>query len=161
MPKSALAVYMNDHLGMMTAELELARRMVRENEGSPLAQFLSGYAAEVGSQRQLVEQLLDTLGESESLVTQAAGWLLEKAGRLKPNDSWTEYTELSRVVELEALAMAAYARVHFWDALGMVQSAEIGAITADGCVARAAIAREQLVLVEQHHRQAVRRAICQ
>ena len=48
-----------------------------------------------------------------------AGWLGEKAGRLKLNGRLFEYSPLSRVVELESLTLAGTARQLLWRSLAV------------------------------------------
>jgi hypothetical protein len=51
------------------------------------------------------------LDVAESTVKKAAGWVGEKAGRLKPNDHLVSRSPLSDVLELEALRAGTAARI--------------------------------------------------
>jgi hypothetical protein len=56
----------------------------------------------------------------ESRAKQGAAWFAEKLGRLKLNDSLLAYSDLSRVIELEAMSAVARERIALWDNLDSV-----------------------------------------
>lgn len=149
---SSLVTYLNDHLGLLAGEIELAERMRRENERSPLAEFLDRYVDEVTAQGKILEETLATLGCERSLWKKAAGWLAEKVGRLKPNNSLVGYSPLSRLVELEALLLAAQSRQCLWSTMTGGAVPQIPAFDFDGLQRQA---REQLVEIETHRQAAV------
>ena len=53
-----------------------------------------------------------------------AGWLAEKAGRLKPNGRLIGYSALGRLLELEALSGGVNAKLGLWRALRRTAQAE-------------------------------------
>lgn len=112
-----LSIYLNDHLALMTSEAELIRRCRSENSGTPLATFLDRLVPEVERQHSVARDVLQRAGGSVSTLKQAGGWIAEKLGRLKLNDSLTEYSPLSRLIELEGLSLAATMRVMLWENL--------------------------------------------
>lgn len=119
-----LTVYMQDHLALMTGETELIARTLRENAGGPLGEFLDRLAADQRNQRAVAEQILKRLGTGPSRVKQGLAWLTEKVGRLKLNGTLTEYSPLSRQLELEALAATALDRLAMWETLDAVFRAD-------------------------------------
>ena len=117
MSEKSLASYLTDHAAMITAEVELAQRMARENKDIPLGEVLATYLEELQRQRSIVRGMIAAIGADSNPIKEAAGWLVEKIGRFKPNDGGTRYTHLSQVVELEGLIMLATARLSMWETL--------------------------------------------
>lgn len=112
-----LRIYLDDHLALLTGEIELAERCRSENQKEPFASFLADLIAAVARQRTLAAEALSRLGGSESKLKQSAAWLSEKLGRLKFNDSLVTYSPLARVLELEGLSLTAMERIALWETL--------------------------------------------
>lgn len=113
-----LHIYLDDHLALMVAEIELANRCRKSNLGTPIGELLQQIVNEVNNQKSIVKEIIYRIGGKEgveSKLKQSAAWFAEKLGRFKLNDSLLKYSELSRVIELEALAAAAQGRIGFWD----------------------------------------------
>ena len=113
-----LRIYLDDHLAMMVAEIELVGRCRSSNRDSPLGEFLQQLEMEVKAQKSIARDVIHRIGSKEgveSKVKQGAAWFAEKLGRFKLNDSLLSYSDLSRVVELETLAVAAQERISLWD----------------------------------------------
>ena len=99
-----VATYLNDHLAAATAGVELIRRAAG-NHGGERGAELSRLADEIAEDREALRDLMKRLDVAESSVKKAAGWLGEKAGRLKPND----HLDVSRAQAEEAAAVLARA----------------------------------------------------
>jgi hypothetical protein len=112
-----LATYLNDHLAGSTSGLELVRRAASENKDNDLGAFLSGLTKEIEHDRETLKELMAALGVGEDRLKVAAGWLLEKIGRLKPNAQLTGYSPLSPLVELEGLELGIQGKLAMWRAL--------------------------------------------
>ena len=113
-----LRIYLDDHLALMVGEIQLIRRCRRSNRGTPLGDFLLQLENDVEAQKSIANDIHHCFGGKlnvEGKAKQIAAWLAEKFGRLKLNDSFLRYSELSRVVELETLAAAAQERIAVWD----------------------------------------------
>ena len=113
-----LAIYLNDHLTGAAVGVELARRLRASNEGE--AEFgapLATICAEIEADRETLERLMDQLGVRRDRLKPAAGWLGEKLGRLKLNGQLRGYSPLSRVVELEGLAIGVAGKLQLWRTL--------------------------------------------
>lgn len=117
MSSSALHIYLDDHLAMISGELELVKRVASENKASELGRFLDGYYSLLSQQQELVKSSMQAQGKGPSPVKQMLSWVTEKIGRLKPNDALAGYTDLARVLELEVLISAARARLLLWETL--------------------------------------------
>lgn len=117
MSQEALLIYMDDHLAMMTGEIELAQRMASENDETELGRFLLSYGESVSEQQSQLRSIMYEGGKKPSPLKQTVTWLTEKIGRLKPNDSLCGYTDLARVLELEMLIAGAQLRIRLWETL--------------------------------------------
>jgi hypothetical protein len=112
-----LAIYLNDHLAASTAARELARRAAGSNRGSEYGPFLERLAAEIDEDRESLFEIMRALGVGVDRLKVVAGWGGEKLGRLKLNGRLLGYSPLSRVVELEALALGVNGKLGLWRAL--------------------------------------------
>jgi hypothetical protein len=113
-----LAIYLNDHLAGATLGVELTLRAARENTGSELGVFLREVLLpEIREDRQTLERLMGWLGIARSRPKVAAAWAAEKVGRLKLNGELTRYSPLSRLLELEGLAVGIEGKRALWLAL--------------------------------------------
>jgi hypothetical protein len=121
---SPLHIYLQDHLAGSTFGLELVQRCRRNNEGTQFAEPLAKLAAEIGEDRQILQDVMRDVGAAASRAKVAAGWTLEKLRRLKPNGAVFEYTPLARVVELESLAIGIAGKRAMWRALDDLASRE-------------------------------------
>ncbi|TWU05128.1 hypothetical protein CA54_58160 [Symmachiella macrocystis] len=124
MNDTRLNIYLNDHLALMVGEIDVAARCASSNRGTPLGDFLHRLEVEVEAQKSIVSNLIRRVGGTESSVKKGAMWLAEKLGRFKLNDSLLSYSDLSRVIELEALAAAAQERVALWDTMNAVVTSD-------------------------------------
>jgi hypothetical protein len=119
-----LKIYINDHLALLVGEAELTERCHRSNEGGTLGLLLQELSADLHAEQQLLKQMLEKIGGSQSVVKQGMAWLAEKAGRFKLNDALLEYSDLSRLLELETLFVAAQERRSFWENLEAARGAD-------------------------------------
>jgi hypothetical protein len=115
-----LRIYLDDHSALMVGEIELARRCQSSNRRTPLGNFLERLEVEIQAQQSVVRDVMRRVGGTESVIKKGAAWAAEKLGRLKLNDTLITYSKLSRVIELETLAMAAQQRAALWDNLAAV-----------------------------------------
>ena len=152
-----LATYLNDHLGGSTSGLELARRAANENKGTELGDFLSQLAVEIQDDRESLKDIMAALGVGEDRLKVAAGWLLEKAGRLKPNAQLTGYSPLSPLVELEGLVLGINGKLAMWRAL--LQIAGPPPLDAGRLEELAARAEHQIADTERHRLEVSRSAL--
>ncbi len=111
------AIYLEDHHALLVGAEQLARRVLGETKDDELRGFLTGLLPELDDDREAVERLLDTLGRRPSRLKDGGAWLGEKAGRLKLNGNARGYSPLSRLVELEGLALALAGNRALWRAL--------------------------------------------
>jgi hypothetical protein len=155
--RKLLGIYLNDHLAGSTSGAELARRAAGANSGTPLGDDLARLAAEIGEDRESLKAIMASLELGEDRVKVAAGWSAEKLGRLKLNGRLTGYSPLSRVVELEGLALGITGKLALWLALrGLVdEEPRLDAAELDRLRERAERQRDA---VERHRMDATREA---
>jgi hypothetical protein len=139
-----LATYLNDHLAGATAGVELARRARRQNEDTPLGRFLDGLAGEIEEDRETLKAVMDSLEIGTDRLKVAAGWLGEKAGRMKPNNRLFGYSPLSRLIELEALALGVEGKRGLWQTLRNLDDGRLAEFDFDALLERARAQRDAL-----------------
>jgi hypothetical protein len=155
--KKLLGIYLNDHLGGSTAGIELVRRACTANQGSELGRFLAELTMQIESDRRTLQRIMDDLGVRRDHAKVAGGWMLEKAGRLKLNGQLRGYSPLSRLVELEGLALGVTGKLAGWKALRVVAEDEpvLDSAELDRLIERA---EEQQRALEEHRLRALREA---
>ncbi len=112
-----LAVYLNDHLAGAVVGHELAKRAAGSNEGTTYGTFLSELEHEIAEDRASLERIMERFEVKQDKLKATGAWVGEKLGRLKPNAHLTSYSPLSRVVELEALALGVTGKLALWRSL--------------------------------------------
>jgi hypothetical protein len=101
---------------------------------------------------------MERLGIGEDRLKHAAAWAAEKAGRLKLNGSLTSYSPLSRLVELEGLALGVSGKQSMWKVLLELSltEPELAETDLQRLVDRA---QQQLDGLEEHRNRAAREAL--
>ena len=155
-----LHIYLQDHLAGATFGYELVERCRRSNERSEFGPPLAELAGEIAADRRTLTALMGDVGAERSNVKVAAAWLSEKARRLKPNGRLLSYTPLTRVVELESLAIGIAGKRALWRTLEYVAS-QGGELEGYDFAALAERAENQLQRVERLRLQAARLAFAQ
>jgi hypothetical protein len=153
-----LQIYVNDHLALLLGETELAARCHRSNQGGTLGIFLRQLTTDLQVEQSDLRTILHQLNAAESLIKQGLAWLAEKAGRFKLNDALLRYSDLSRLVELETLAVAALEREAFWENLQVTRAADTRLSEID-FKQRQQQARRHGEILRQHRLEAARKAI--
>ena len=112
-----LAVYLNDHLAGATAGVELAKRAASSNEGNTYGTFLQEVQHEIAEDRASLQRLMERLDVKQDRIKTTGAFLGEKLGRLKPNAHLTSYSPLSRMEEIEFIALGVTGKLSLWNAL--------------------------------------------
>lgn len=126
-----LQIYLNDHLAGAVAGVELAKRACSNNEGTEFESFLTRIRQEVDEDKSMLEDVIDRLELKKSVFKQSAGWMAEKAGRLKLNGQVTGYSDLSRLLELEGLTIGVEGKLSMWENLKAVAGTDSRLATFD------------------------------
>jgi hypothetical protein len=119
-----LGIYLNDHLAGAVLGGELARRALGNNREGPLSDFLRSLHGDITEDRETLIRLMDRLGLARNPFKMTLGWASEKVGRLKPNGRFLAYSRLSRLEELEALAVGIEAKRSMWVLLAALEEAD-------------------------------------
>ena len=112
-----LGVYLNDHLAGSAAGLELAEKLRDNNQGTELGNVMAGLHHDIEQDRSALEELMGQLEVARHPVKEAAGWVLERLSRLRLNPALTGSTELTRLMETEALSLGIEGKQAMWLAL--------------------------------------------
>ncbi|MDQ3875541.1 MAG: DUF1990 domain-containing protein [Actinomycetota bacterium] len=142
-----LAIYLNDHLAVLTVGRQLVKRMLGSSKDEAIRSFLEDVRPEIESSEREVERLLRDIGSSPSRLKRGAAWAAERAGLLKLNGSLTGYSPLSRLLELEGLRVVLEAERALWRSLE--RSASALAASEGAFAERARRAERQLERAEE------------
>lgn len=156
-PKERLASYLTDHLAGSVAALDLIEKLRSHNEGTPLATFLAQLGPEIAADQKVLQGLIESVGEPKSVLKQAGGWVAEKLTRVRFDERVTGSADLSRLLELEMLAVGIDAKGALWTALRPLAGAypAVAALDLDRLVDRAQSQRQG---VEEHRVEAATQA---
>jgi hypothetical protein len=153
-----LAIYLNDHLAGSTAGRELVRRAAGSNRDTSYGPFLAELTDQIDDDRETLIRIMRALDVGTDRLKVAGGWGAEKVGRLKPNGRLLSYSPLSRVVELEALALGVTGKLALWRTLEELQPKK-PALKEFDLAQLIARAQQQLEGLEAHRRRAVAEAL--
>jgi hypothetical protein len=118
MEADLLAIYLRDHLAGSRFGLELVSRLHGENRDEPeFEPVLAQLREQIAGDRDALLDVMRRLGVSPDPVKERLAWAAEKAGRLKLNGRLRGYSPLSRLLELESLAMGVLGKRSMWRSL--------------------------------------------
>jgi hypothetical protein len=112
-----LGIYLNDHLAGATGGVELARRAAAARRQESVGDALLRFAADVAADRAALLEIMTTLGVPVRAYKVCAGWIGEKAGRLKLNGRLLGRSPLSSLEELEMMCLGVAGKVAGWRTL--------------------------------------------
>lgn len=152
-----LCTYLNDHLGGASTGVELAKQLQDEVAGTPDAAILGPLAAEITEDRDVLRELIEKLGSTQSPLKQAAGWMAEKVHRLAVSEPVVGDPHLSRLLTAETLSLGVEGKISLWSALREVVPSHpaLAEVDLDALIARG---RDQRHRLETARLGAVRRA---
>ena len=120
-----LGIYLNDHLAGATGGAELARRVARSRGGDPDGGALQRFAAEVVQDRAALLEVMAALGVPVRRYKAWAGWIGEKAGRLKFNGHLLTRSPLSSLEELELMRLGVEGKAAGWRTLRALAETDV------------------------------------
>ena len=152
-----LETYLQDHRAGAETGGDLANRLAEQNAGTPYEPFLVRTAREIEEDTAVLEDVMERCGVDRPALKIAGGKVAERLGRLKPNEQLSDYSPLSRVLELEGLLAGVQGKLALWDALLQIAPADerLDAAQIAACAARA---EAQLAGLREHHAMAAREA---
>jgi hypothetical protein len=112
-----LGIYLNDHLAGATGGAELARRVAAARRGEEAGDALLRFAADAAADRSALLEMMAALGVPVRAYKVYAGWIGEKAGRLKLNGRLLARSPLSSLEELEMMRLAVEGKAAGWRTL--------------------------------------------
>jgi hypothetical protein len=115
--EDGLSIYLNDHLAGATVGVNLARRAAANNRSTSYGPVLEALAEEIEQDRASLLDVMHRLAVGQDRLKVALSWGAERAARLKPNGALLGYSPLSRLEELEALALGVHGKLSLWQAL--------------------------------------------
>ena len=141
-----LSIYLNDHLAGATAGASLARRAAGNNRSTGYGEVLEAIAEEIAQDRDALLDVMRRLSVGKDRLKVTLGWGAERAARLKPNGKLLGYSPLSRLEELEALALGVEGKLALWTALGRTHGSDprLRGVDFDALVERARSQRRRL-----------------
>lgn len=144
MNRKLLAIYLNDHMAGATGAVELARRAAGSNRGTPYGETLAELRNEIEEDRAALASIMGRLEIGVDRTRTVLAWGVEKVGRLKLNGQLTGYSPLSRLEELEILALGVTGKLLLWQSLRRAVSPEIPEADLDQLIKRAQSQRRRL-----------------
>jgi hypothetical protein len=158
MPERAIHVYLNDHLAGATLGRDLAEQIHQQHEGTALGEVMGSVAAQIDEDRDTLLELMDKMETSRNPVKQAAGWVTEKASRVKFSGALAGDREHGEFMALESLALGVQGKASMWNALKEVadEYAPLRWMNLDELLSRA---ESQYATLEQERLAAGRRAL--
>jgi hypothetical protein len=143
-----LGIYLNDHLAGATAGVELAHRMAKSHTGPGSDGALQRLTAEIAQDRSSLLRIMAALGVPTRAYKVYAGWIGEKAGRLKFNGHLRSRSPLSNLEELEMLRLGVEGKAAGWRTLRVLADSDqrLDATRLDDLLSRA---RRQADLLEE------------
>jgi hypothetical protein len=112
-----LGTYLNDHRAGAAGAIELLEHLVAHHRGTELGTFAEDLLVRVRADRDVLERLVEAVGEP-NVLKEAAAWVGEKLSRLKlPKD---DEAGLGLFETLEALVLGITGKKALWDALAQI-----------------------------------------
>lgn len=118
-----LTTYVNDHLAITGAILELVRRCRRSGTGF-LAATMAELVSDLERERDEMRRVLDALGGRPDWIKEKGAWVLEKVSRLRPDRALVGHSDLRRLEDVERLIVAVHGKRRLWRLLAARQRYE-------------------------------------
>ncbi|MCR4514150.1 hypothetical protein [Aeromicrobium sp. 50.2.37] len=155
---SPIAHHVHTHLAGSAAGIDLFGRSADAQLDPDIGAMVRDIHRELLDERRRLRRMADDLGVGESKALTLAARAGERVGRLKPNGSLTERTDMTDLVELEAMRTAVAGKHAGWQALLSVVDVH-PALDRTELEELIAQAEAQQVRLAQAHTQAAARAL--
>jgi hypothetical protein len=132
-----LATYLNDHLAGARFAIDLLNRLAEAHAEEPLGRFVADLASQVEEDRSVLERIVQRIDGETSALKDAAGWVAEKASRLKLGIGKGD--ALGVFEALETLSLGIMGKLALWRALASIapEDERLQGIDYDSLIARA------------------------
>ena len=112
--RAALQVYLNDHLAGSVGAFQLMDRLCSAHADRRLGDLLDGLRYEVKEEQTILQNLLASIGGTESTVAKTIAWVGEKVSRFKIGPGGHDSSGLMLFEALEALSLGFWGRRSLW-----------------------------------------------
>jgi hypothetical protein len=112
-----LSIYLNDHLAGATMGVELIHRAANNQRSEPWGPLLARLATEIAEDRGALLDIMRVLQIPTRTYKVYAGWIAEKAGRVKLNGHLLSRSPLSSITELEGMRLGVEGKASAWRTL--------------------------------------------
>lgn len=119
--EKAMELYLNDHLAGAMLGSDLAEQIRAQNEGTPLGEQFASIASEIEEDRQTLVNLMESMDAQPNPIKKAAGWMAEKATRLKFTGASSGEADHGLFMALETLRLGVAGKRCLWIALREVR----------------------------------------
>jgi hypothetical protein len=119
----SLSIYLHDHMAGSYFAIELLDSLHDQYGDQPLGEFALGLKADVKKDQDTLQKIIDSVGKSGVDLTQAVGWLAEKASqlKLKRDDSGSG---IGTFEALETLMLGIRGKLCLWRALPVIREVD-------------------------------------
>lgn len=117
----ALRTYLHDHLAAAGFALEIIEAWEKNAEHPPaFRHFAAQLGREIASDREVLRQIVASVGDDSASIKHAAGWLADKLTRYKLSSGGN--LALARFEGLEVIALGILGKLALWDTLRRIPS---------------------------------------
>lgn len=124
MNEDHLAGYLNNHLAGSVGGIEVTKKCLDKNQGTPLGNFLARLLRELEEDQQVVKDLIRKIGKAEDTLKKIGTWALVKFAEPKLASYAGDNADLARLVELEAVLIGSRGRLGMWVVLEEIRHAD-------------------------------------
>jgi hypothetical protein len=118
-----LATYLHDHLAGSRFAIELLEAMQKQYAGKELGAFATEVIKEVKEDQDTLKQIIEHVGKGYPDLAELAGWLGEKASKLKLRHDGSD-GGIGTFEALEALSLGIIGKLALWNALPVIRGVD-------------------------------------
>lgn len=156
--RTRLRTYLNDHRAGSIAGMRTARRCARDNRGEALGRYLSEvFIPQLETEKRTLDELFIALELPPNHVKRVLAAAFETVTRLKRKGAPSSQSELTRVIEVEALMSGVTSKRQMWEIL-LENEAARAAVGSDRLARHHRDATDQIEALIVHHRASTGRA---
>jgi hypothetical protein len=118
-----LATYLHDHVAGSYFAIKLLRRLHEQYRHEQLGKFALTLTAEITQDQETLEAIVDRVGRSHLDLTEATGWLAEKASQLKLRGDESS-GGIGTFEALETLTLGILGKLALWHVLPLIRDVD-------------------------------------
>ena len=156
--RTRLRIYLNDHRAGSVAGMRAARRCARDNRDEALGRYLSEvFLPQLESEKRTLDELFIDLELPPNHLKRVLAAAFEMVTRLKRKGAPGSQSELTRLIEVEALLSGVTSKRQMWEIL-LENQAALAAVGSDRLARHHRDATDQIEALTEHHRASTSRA---